>query len=79
MPTSLESYLDIFNSTLNNLLDKHAPVKSVTCSSRLHKPFITEEIISEKSKRSKLETIFRRSKTPDSQTNFKLQSKKLPN
>src|SRR6185436_4594949 len=76
-PNSLESYLDLFNSTLNNLLDKHAPVKSVTCSSRPHKPFITEEILSEKSKRSKLETIFRRSKSPESQTNFKLQSKKV--
>src|SRR5678815_192505 len=76
-PISLESYLLLFNTTLTTLLDKHAPVKSVTCSSRPHKPFITEEILSEKSKRSKLETIFRRSKTPESQTNFKLQAKKV--
>ena len=76
-PISLESYLLLFNTTLTAILDKHAPVKTVTCSSRSHKPFITEEILSEKSKRSKLETIYRRSKTPDSQTNFKVQSKKV--
>src|SRR4029077_11124457 len=76
-PISLESYLLLFNTTLTTILDKHAPVKTVTCSSRPHKPFITEEILSEKSKRSKLETIYRRSKTPDSQINFKFQSRKV--
>src|SRR4029077_15368448 len=79
-PTSLESYLLLFNSNLTTILDNHAPVKSVTCSSRPHhrrNSFITEEILSDKSKRSKLETIFRRSKTPDSLANFKLQAKKV--
>ena len=78
-PVSLESYLLLFNTTLTTILDKHAPVRTVTCSSRPHKPFITEEILYEKSKRSKLETIYRRSKTPDSQINFKLESKEVPN
>ena len=56
-------------------MDKHAPLKTVTCPSRPRKPFITEEIRTEKSKRSKLETISRRSNTPDNVKNFKIQSR----
>src|SRR3989442_14340675 len=59
--TSLQSYLHLFNSTLLSVLDKHAPLKTVTCPARPKKPFITPEILSQKSKRSKLETIFRKS------------------
>ena len=73
--SSLDSYVSLFNSTLSSILDKHAPPKTVSCSSRPRKPFITPEIISEKKKRSKLETIYRRSKTPANLHNFKIQSK----
>ena len=72
--TSLENYLNLFNTTLSAILDKHAPLKTVTCPSRPRKPFITEDIRKEKSKRSKLETIFRRSQAPDALSNFKIQS-----
>jgi len=73
--STLAPYLDQFSSTLTALLDKHAPLKTTSCLSRPHKPFITPEIKKEKSKRSKLETIFRRNKTPQNDTNFKEQAK----
>jgi len=72
---SVEAYLDQFNSTLSLLLDKHAPLKTVSCVARTHKPFITEEIRKEKSKRSKLETLYRRTHSPINFHNFKTQSR----
>ncbi|MDW0252368.1 MAG: reverse transcriptase family protein, partial [Nitrososphaeraceae archaeon] len=72
--TTLEPYLRQFNSSLTSILDIHAPLKKVTCPKRERKPFITSEILTEKSKRSKLETIYRRCKTPENQNNFKIQS-----
>lgn len=72
---TLDSYILQFNSTLSSLLDKHAPLKSITCSSRPHKPFITDEILKAKTLRSTLETIYRKSKTPENKLNFKRQAK----
>jgi exonuclease III len=74
-PTSLRSYLQLFNSVLSDLLDKYAPLKTITCPSRSHKPFITPLILDEKSKRSKLETIHRRHRTTNTEKDFKLQSR----
>jgi hypothetical protein len=74
-PTSLAQYLQLFTSTLSILLDKHAPLKSVSCPSHPPKPYITPEIKKEKAKRSKLETIFRKSKTLLNHLNFKAQAK----
>jgi trehalose/maltose hydrolase-like predicted phosphorylase len=71
---TLSSYLDQFNSTLTSVLDKHAPLKNVSVNQRTHKPFITEEIRHEKGKRSKLETIFRRTRLPSDKLNLKTQS-----
>ena len=73
--TTLESYILLFNKTLVEALDKHAPLKTVTCPSRTRKPFITPAILTEKSKRSKLETVYRRCRTPDTLKNFKIQSR----
>ena len=73
--STLAPYLDQFSSVLSTLLDKHAPQKTTSCLSRPHKPFITPEIKTEKSKRSRLETIFRKNKTPENEANFKKQSK----
>ena len=53
----------------------HAPLKTTSCLARPHKPFITPEIKTEKSKRSRLETIFRNDRTPLNEKNFKDQSK----
>ena len=73
--TSLQSYLDLFASVLSTTLDKYAPLKTITCSSRQNKPFITPLILQEKSKRSKLETIHRRHRTTSTLNDFKNQSR----
>ena len=69
------------STTLASLLDKHAPLKTVSCSSRKHKSFITNEILIEKSKRSKLETLYRKNKhTPNCESfesKFREQAKKV--
>jgi hypothetical protein len=73
--STLAPYFDQFSSILSTLLDKHAPQKTTCYLSRPHNPFITPEIKKEKSKRSRLETIFRKNRTPQNETNFKEQSK----
>ena len=69
--------MDTFTNTITSLLDKHAPLKSVSCPSLSRKPFITPAIRTEKSKRSKLETIYRRTRSPKDLLNFKKQSRTL--
>ena len=71
---SVETYLHLFDHTMTSLLDKHAPLKSVTCPFRESKPYITQHIINEKHKRSKLETIYRRRKTAANLLNYKTQA-----
>jgi hypothetical protein len=75
--TSLQQYLNVFTSTISSLIDKHAPLKTITCNSKPQKPFITPHILSEKAKRSKLETIYRRSRSPADLLNYKTQSRNL--
>jgi len=75
LDTSLESYLHLFNNTLTSILDNHAPLKTISSPSRPHKPFVTPEILIEKSRRSKLETAYRHSRTPDSRNAFKTQAR----
>src|SRR6476469_6018689 len=73
--SDLQSYSTLFSTTLSSLLDKHAPLKTISCTSRPNKLFITPEILREKTKRSKLESIYRRCKTKQNKVNFKNQSK----
>ena len=73
--SNLQAYSTQFSSTLSTLLDKHAPLKTISCTSRPHKPFITPEILREKAKRSKLETTYRRCRSHENKTNFNAQSK----
>src|SRR5207245_10254121 len=61
--SSLNACILQFFSTLSLLLDKHAPLKTVTCPSQQRKPFITDDILKEKTKRSKLKTIYQRTNT----------------
>ena len=79
--STLPAFSQQLSSTLSSLLDKHAPLKTVSCSSRKHKPFITNEILTEKSKRSKLETLYRKNKyAPNCESfksKFKEQAKKV--
>ena len=69
------SYLNEFNTVLSSLIDKHAPSRTITCPASTHKPFITPEIRTAKSLRSRLESIYRRSKSQLDLTNFKNQAK----
>src|SRR5207245_11183938 len=50
--SSLNAYILQFSSTLSLLLDKHAPLNTITCPSQQRKPFITDDILKEKTKRS---------------------------
>lgn len=75
--STLHAYCQQFSATLSMLLDKHAPLKTISCRSQSCKPFITPEILKEKSKRSKLESIFRRNKTAANKARFKQQARLL--
>src|SRR6476619_6377587 len=39
-PSDLQSYSTLFSTTLSSLLDKHAPLKTISCTSRPNKPFL---------------------------------------
>src|SRR4051812_20966950 len=73
-PLSLSSYLQLFSSTITRLMDKHAPLKTVSCSSNTSKPFITDSILKQKSLRSKLESAYRRNKTDATKLAFRRQA-----
>src|SRR5437867_5874146 len=73
-PPSLSSYLQLFSSTLSRLIDKHAPLKTVSCSSNTRKPFITDSILKQKSLRSKLESAYRRNKNDATKLAFRRQA-----
>jgi hypothetical protein len=72
--SNLETYMTTFRQTISTLLDKHAPLKTTSCKATPDKPFITPEIKSEKAKRSRLETIYRKTKTQINHDRFKEQS-----
>src|SRR5215469_10066048 len=75
-PTNLSDYLKDFDSVLSSLVDKHAPARTITCSSS--PKFLTSpEIQAAKAKRSRLETIYRRTRSASDLSNFKEQSKLL--
>ena len=71
---SLSSYLDLFSSTTSLLLNKHAPFKTINCSSKISKPFITPAILKQKSIRSRLEAVYRRCKSELNKFNFRRQA-----
>src|SRR6267154_1300061 len=50
------------------------PLKTITWSSKIPKPFITPEILKQKSIRSRLESIYRRCKSDLNKLNFRRQS-----
>ncbi len=76
-PTSLNSYVELFSSTLSKILNKHAPLKLINISNRPQKPFITPEIKSQKSLRSRLESIWRSNKTITNRAMYKTQARKV--
>jgi len=64
----------IFYITLSLILDEHAPLKKCNRSLRAQKPFLTKDILFEKSKTSKLESIYRCCKAHQNRQNYKAQS-----
>ena len=75
LSSNLEEYTRQFSAVLSTLLDKHAPTKTTTCRTSQPKPFINAEILQQKKIRSKLETAYRKNKTPENKSSFKKQSK----
>ena len=73
--TTLSEYLSQFVSVLSDTLNKHSPAKTIVCRSRPHKPFITPDILTEKAKRSPLESLYRRNKTDENLRKFRIQAK----
>ena len=71
---TLSKLSEQFTSTLTNLLDKHAPSKSIRCTDKPKKPWITPEIRIAKKLRSSLETKYRRSRSQFDLQQFKMQS-----
>ena len=59
--SSSSSLYQLYHSTLSSLLNKHAPLKTKTCSSRPKEPWMSEDILIAKRKktpaRKSLETI----------------------
>lgn len=73
--SDLATYMETFRTTLTALLDKHAPLKTTSCKSIPDKPFITPEIKAQKAKRSRLETVYRKTRTPESHNKYKEQAR----
>ena len=61
------------SSTLNSILDIHAPLKSKTVVLRPHTPWINPEILVAKRERSRLERSWRRWKSPFDRKKFRAQ------
>ena len=72
---TLDSFTKQFTSTLSKLVNKHAPLRDIQCTDRKPRPFITDEIRSGKKTRSRLETLYRRSRLSEDLDAFKTQSK----
>ena len=56
------SLYQLYHTTLSSLLNKHAPIKTRTCSSRPKEPWMSEAILVEKRKKRQLERAWRHSK-----------------
>ena len=61
------------SSTLNSILDIHAPLKSKIVVLRPHTPWINPEILAAKRERSRLERSWRRWKSPFDRKKFRAQ------
>ena len=75
MPVDTDSYAEQFELTLSELLNKHAPSVKIKICSKKSKPFITKEIKEAKSKRSRLEPIWRRTRSESHKSAFHNQAK----
>lgn len=73
--STLSIFTKQFHDILTSILDKHAPLKTVSCRSTPNKPYYTPEIAIQKSLRSKLETIYRNNNSKENKDNYKHQCK----
>ena len=60
-PSNLSDLIDCYNSTLTNLLNKHAPLKSKTIRSKPPKPWFTPALNKLKSAKRRLERAWSKS------------------
>ena len=58
----LDSLVKFFNSTMTLILDKHAPLKTVTVTPRNKNPGFTPNLLTERRKRRQLERTWRNSR-----------------
>lgn len=73
--TSVNEMHDLYQDTLSNLLDKHAPLKRKTFNPNKQQksPWINDSIIEARRRKRQLERIWRRNKTPLNRSNFRKQ------
>ena len=69
----IESLVNLYDSTLRSALDKHAPLVSKKVKCRTIKPWIDHEVLSQRTKRRKLERVMRKTRTDQSLVDFKTQ------
>jgi hypothetical protein len=72
---TLPDLIEQFQSVLSTLLDKHAPSKIISYRSSPNKPFYSAALKDEKSKRSYLESIYRKTRSSVDKANYRMQVK----
>jgi len=73
----LDLYTNSFMTTIKALLDRHAPWKTVKCSTKVNQPFFTRELRAQKRLKSRLESKWRRNKTLENKNNYKAEVKRF--
>ena len=73
--STLTEFISQFHTVLTSCLDKHAPLKTILVRAKPAKPYLTPSILAAKTKRSRLESIFRKNKTEENRSNFRTQAK----
>ena len=73
----LEDLLTQYDTTLRQLMDKHAPLKTKTVTIRPVTPWYNNEIDKEKKKRRHLEKVWRKSKLTVHRESFKMQRNRV--
>ena len=75
--STLSEYTEQFHGVLSSILDKHAPLKQITCRSTPNKPYYTPEISDQKSERSRLETAFRNNQSDENRNKYRRQCRRV--
>ena len=70
---NLDSLIDHFNSNMSLILDKYAPLKTVTVKPRTSNPWFTSNLRSERSIRRQLERTWRKTRNESDKLAYKKQ------